>query len=157
MISYWVDYGFSFLEPSSVSWRFPIGLQILFALIILVFILGLPESPRWLVLKGRETEALTVLAALSDLEEDDEYIQNEFAVIKDTVLEMSSAGFADVFTMGKDRNLHRALLGYVAQMFQQISGINLITCEQPQSVEGIEHASGLPLSPFYLIKTHADF
>lgn len=70
---------------------------------------------------------MTVLASLSDLEEDDEYIQNEFAAIKDTVIEMSQAGFADVFTMGKDRNFHRALLGYVNQMFQQISGINLIT------------------------------
>lgn len=23
--SYWIDLGFSFLEPSSVAWRFPIG------------------------------------------------------------------------------------------------------------------------------------
>lgn len=72
MISYWIDYGCSFLEPSTISWRLPIGLQIVFALIILAFILGLPESPRWLILKGRDQEALTVLACLSDLEEDDE-------------------------------------------------------------------------------------
>ncbi len=25
MISYWIDLGFSFLEPSSVAWRFPIA------------------------------------------------------------------------------------------------------------------------------------
>jgi len=54
MLSYWIDFGFSFLEPSTVSWRFPIALQILFALIILVFIMGLPESPRWLIMKGKE-------------------------------------------------------------------------------------------------------
>jgi MFS family permease len=45
-LSYWVDFGFSFLEPSTVSWRFPIAFQIFFALILLAFILELPESPR---------------------------------------------------------------------------------------------------------------
>jgi MFS family permease len=65
-ISYWIDFGFSFLEPSSVSWRFPIAFQIVFALLILAFILELPESPRWLILKGKEDEAMQVLSALSD-------------------------------------------------------------------------------------------
>jgi len=67
MLSYWIDFGLSFAEPSEVSWRFPLAFQIFFALIILAFILELPESPRWLILKGREDEAITVLAALSDL------------------------------------------------------------------------------------------
>lgn len=66
-LSYWLDFGFSFLEPSSVSWRFPFAFQIVFAIIILVAILPLPESPRWLILKGKEDEAIEVLAALSDL------------------------------------------------------------------------------------------
>jgi hypothetical protein len=49
MISYWIDLGFSFLEPSTVSWRFPIAFQILLALIIVAVVPGLPESPRWYV------------------------------------------------------------------------------------------------------------
>ncbi|KAF2139289.1 uncharacterized protein K452DRAFT_320439 [Aplosporella prunicola CBS 121167] len=126
-LSYWIDFGFSYLEPSTVSWRFPIAFQIVFALIILIFILDLPESPRWLILKGKEDEALEVLCALNECEPGDAYIKSEFTAIKDTVLEMEQGSFRDLFTMGKDRHLHRTVLAYVNQMFQQISGINLIT------------------------------
>ena len=49
MISYWIDLGFSFLDPSTVAWRFPIAFQILLAAFVVGFIPGLPESPRWYV------------------------------------------------------------------------------------------------------------
>ncbi|KAK6003893.1 hypothetical protein QM012_008743 [Aureobasidium pullulans] len=127
MMSYWIDFGFSYLEPSTVSWRFPIALQILFALIILMFIMGLPESPRWLIMKGKEMEAMEVLCALNNKSEEDPYIVSEFAAIKDSALVMQQGGFRDLFTMDEDRNFHRVVLAYVNQMFQQISGINLIT------------------------------
>jgi Sugar (and other) transporter len=58
---------------------------------------------------------------------DDRLVRTEFIEIKDTVLEMKDHGWADLFTMGPDRNFHRVALGYVNQVFQQISGINLIT------------------------------
>ncbi|KAH0385417.1 general substrate transporter, partial [Aureobasidium melanogenum] len=127
MMSYWIDFGFSYLEPSTVSWRFPIALQILFALIILMFIMGLPESPRWLIMKGKEMQAMEVLCALNNMSEEDPYIVSEFAAIKDSALVMQQGGFKDLFTMDEDRNFHRVVLAYVNQMFQQISGINLIT------------------------------
>ena len=69
--SYWLDFGFSFLDPNTIAWRFPIGFQIFLAIIVLLFVLEFPESPRWLILKGQEDEAMSVLSALCDLPPDD--------------------------------------------------------------------------------------
>jgi MFS family permease len=118
-ISYWLDFGCSFID-SQASWRFPIAFQIVFALIILAFVLELPESPRWLILKGKEDEAMSVLGALSDLPTDDHYILSEFTAIKDTVLEMQEGGFKDLFTMDENRHFHRVVLAYVNHVFQQM-------------------------------------
>ena len=80
-----------------------------------------------LVLRGRDDEALHVLAALSNLPEDDEHVQSEFQAVKDVAFEMAKGGFRHCFQTNSNRNLHRTILGYVNQMFQQISGINIIT------------------------------
>lgn len=126
MISYWIDLGLSFAH-GSVQWRFPLAFQIVFCFFILSCVMGLPESPRWLILKGREDEARDVIAAVADLETDDPWVENEFRSIKEVALEMSKGTFADLFALDRNRSFHRTCLAYVNQMFQQISGINLIT------------------------------
>lgn len=134
-ISYWIDFGLLFTDPNPVSWRFPLAFQIFFAVIIIAFVMFLPESPRWLVLKNRENDAREVLSSLLDDDPDSTIVQNELIAIKATVLEMAKGSFRDMFTMGEDRHLHRTLLAYVNQMFQQISGINLITYYIPTLLE----------------------
>ena len=105
-----------------VAWRFPLAFQIFFALIIFGTILNLPESPRWLVMRGREEEALEVLEYLNDRPRDDPYITNEFEEVKETVIEMSKGSFRSLFDMSEYREFHRVVLAYVVQMYQQISG-----------------------------------
>ncbi|KAH9888180.1 general substrate transporter [Xylariomycetidae sp. FL2044] len=144
MVSNWVDLGFSRLD-GSISWRFPLAFQCFFCFLILIFVGRLPESPRWLVLKEREEEAKDVLAALADLPLEDKFVQNELVAIKDTVLEMSKGSFRDLFTMGKERNFHRALLGYMSQVFQQITGCNLITYYAPVICKGLGMSDFLSL------------
>ncbi|EAL89485.1 hypothetical protein KXW98_005644 [Aspergillus fumigatus] len=134
-ISYWIDFGLLFADPNEVAWRFPLAFQIFFAAIILAFVMWLPESPRWLVLKGREDEARQTLTALLGHDADETFVDTEFTAIKATVLEMSKGSFRDMFTMTEDRHFHRTVLAYVNQMFQQISGINLITYYIPVVLE----------------------
>lgn len=78
-------------------------------------------------MQGRDDEALEVLEALNEKTREDPYIQNEFRAIKATVEEMSHGSFRSLFDMTEYREFHRVVLAYVNQMFQQISGINLIT------------------------------
>lgn len=81
----------------------------------------LPESPRWLMLKGKDEEALFIISALNDLPEDHDTVQAEFQEIKDSVEESRQVGFRDLLTMGKERNFHRAALGTISQVLQQIT------------------------------------
>ena len=52
----------TFHVPSSWSWRIPSAIQALPSVIQLCLIWFIPESPRWLCSKGREEEALRILA-----------------------------------------------------------------------------------------------
>jgi hypothetical protein len=46
MTAYWVDYAMSFVQ-SEAQFRFPLALQIAFAVVTFTGLLLLPESPRW--------------------------------------------------------------------------------------------------------------
>lgn len=125
--SYWMDFAFSWLDPSSAAWRVPIAIQLIFLLVAAALLIVMPESPRWLILTGREEEALKVLSALNDLPKDSHDVRQEFLQIKDAVIEMSKGSFGSAFTMGDYRHVHRTCLAVLLQVFQQMTGINLIT------------------------------
>jgi len=132
-ISYWVDLGFFFARPNSVSWRFPLAFQIAFPLVILPFIMSLPESPRWLLKKGKRLQAAQVFSALESVPVNDVAIAERMDDIESSLKQelrkdgTSGSGTRLLVTQGKNRNFHRAMLAVFAQVIQQISGINLIT------------------------------
>nr|QKX48203.1 hexose transporter HXT1 [Puccinia striiformis f. sp. tritici] len=127
MISYWVDLAFYFTNESSVSWRMPIALQIVFAVIIMSTVLTLPESPRWLVKKGQVQQAREVFASLAGVEENHHTVEKLMKQVEDSVANCPPPSIMALFKNGKSRNFQRTTLAVVSQCFQQISGINLIT------------------------------
>jgi MFS family permease len=129
MIAYWVDYGFYFLE-GTVRWRFPVAFQSFFTIIVMIGLLFLPDSPRWLAMKGRMDEARYVTARLLGKPVDDDEVKVEIEAITEALEAQSRGGgfkYKELLTNGPSQNLRRTLLGVAAQFFQQICGINLIT------------------------------
>lgn len=84
MVAYWIDFGAHY-GPDDLSWRFPIAFQIVFGVIIVVGMVYLPESPRFLIIKGRVEDGEYVLAALGGLEVDDRETQLQKALVIDSV------------------------------------------------------------------------
>jgi len=126
-LAYWIDFAFAWLAPSSASWRVATAFQIVPAILGMCLLVFLPESPRWLILTGREQAALQTLSALNDMEPEDDDVRQEFLQIKDAILEMARGGFGVAFTMGEYRYLHRTILAFCLQIMQQFTGINLFT------------------------------
>ncbi|TFK64847.1 hexose transporter [Pluteus cervinus] len=82
IIAAWATFG-TFKLPSSWAWRLPSALQGLPSVIQICLVWFIPESPRWLVSKGREQEALQTLAYYhADGNEQDPLVEYEFQEIK---------------------------------------------------------------------------
>lgn len=71
---------------SDASWRVPLALQIFPALVLGVGMLAFPESPRFLMAKGRDDSARAALSTLRRLPGEAEVLTAEFLAIKAEVL-----------------------------------------------------------------------
>ncbi|KDQ50464.1 hypothetical protein JAAARDRAFT_141972 [Jaapia argillacea MUCL 33604] len=62
IVSTWLEYGIVNDIKGEINWRIPMATQGLPCIIVLAFVFLLPESPRWLMSRGRDEEALAILA-----------------------------------------------------------------------------------------------
>ncbi|KAL8276397.1 hypothetical protein RQP46_011195 [Phenoliferia psychrophenolica] len=127
-IAYWVDFGLSFV-PTSLNWRLPIALQVVFALGLLFGVYHLPESPRWLMHEGRHIEAQRVIAALTGDTYDSEATLLQTRLIMQSIDQSHQMGVVkkrNMFTNGPTQHFRRMLIGASSQFFQQIGGANAV-------------------------------
>ena len=103
------------------GWRWMFGLTAAPALLFLVGMTLVPESPRWLAKYGKGERARGVLAKIGG----DRYAADALADIRSTLAseEIQRVRFADLLEPGMRKVL---LLGVVLAVFQQWCGINVI-------------------------------
>lgn len=149
VVAFWITYGTRFIG-SEWSWRLPFLIQMMPGLILGAGVVFLPFSPRWLSSKGRDDEALQVLAKLRRLPSTDSRVVQEWCEIR------AEVAFAQEVSREKHPNLQaptrsnrfklevvmwtdcfkhgcwrRTLVGVGLMFFQQFVGINALIYYSP--------------------------
>ncbi|KAJ5910602.1 Sugar transporter STL1 [Penicillium tannophilum] len=127
-IAYWIDFGASY-GPPGLTWRFPIAFQIVFGLVIVVGMYFLPDSPRYLISRGKVHEGEYALAALAGCEIEDQETQLQKQLVIESIEAAGvaeGAGYRDLLTGGRTQHFRRMLIGSSSQIAQQLSGCNAV-------------------------------
>lgn len=109
----------------STGWRWMFGSGIIPSLIFIFLLLTVPESPRWLASKKRNSEALDILARINGAE----LAQQELRSIDESFNDETPFSFSDI----KGPQLKKTLvIGILLAVFSQITGINAIMYYAPE-------------------------
>jgi MFS family permease len=129
IVAAWTTFG-TFKIKNSWSWRVPSALQALPSVLQVALVLFAPESPRWLVSKGRDAEALQTLAYYhADGNDQDALVQYEFDEIKSAIdfdrTVASNVGYKSLFSTPGNRKRMRIIIAIA--FFSQWSGNGLVS------------------------------
>src|ERR1700733_9102565 len=140
LVSYWVS-------DFDNGWRWMFGSQGVPVAFLIIGLLIVPESPRWLAAKGRTARALEVLKRINGKER----AQQELDEIS-LDINSSSTGFWEVLRPYCRKPLQ---LSIILMIFSQVNGVNMILLYAPTILRdaGISFGSHAVLSavPAYLM------
>lgn len=131
---------FLFAGMGEESWRWMLGIMVIPALIFVILLRFIPESPRWLVLNNRASEAERIFAKTGE--------SNAVELVRKEQ-ERQGDGLKESLFNGKYNK--PILYAVILAMFNQLSGINAILYYAPRIFElaGFEKSEAY-LQPVYI-------
>jgi MFS transporter, SP family, arabinose:H+ symporter len=113
------------------QWRWMLGLETLPAVLYFGFLFIVPRSPRWLLMKGRENEAMDVLKKVSS---EDQAIK-DLQAVKASFVAATPKKKAPLSELFKPALRIVLFIGIVVAILQQITGINSVFFYAPMIFE----------------------
>ncbi|KAK0108694.1 hypothetical protein ONS95_003485 [Cadophora gregata] len=122
--------------PTNAAWRIPIGLFFVIPTIVLSLVWFIPESPRWLLTKGRDHEALVAFTKFRKGCITDDEITIEFESLQRGLLTIPEQGkFKELF-QGVNRKRTAIVVGM--NFFQQVTGQAFVSTYSAVFVSGLD-------------------
>ncbi|MDT0539149.1 sugar porter family MFS transporter [Croceitalea sp. P059] len=137
LIAFISNYLIGIFFNADVSWRWMLGMEGLPALIYTFMVLKIPNSPRWLLMKGHEDKK--ALNALSLLGVDRLEASNRIKEIKDALIKSATTTKEKLFS---NRFKKPLFLAFFLALFNQLSGINFVLYYAPEILERAGLGSG---------------
>jgi len=113
------------------QWRWMLGLESLPAVLYFGFLFVVPQSPRWLLMKGRDDEALDVMKKVST----EEQALQDIKAVKASFKSASDKKKAPLSELFKPALRLILTIGIVISILQQITGINSVFFYAPMIFE----------------------
>lgn len=135
LVVYFVNYGIALVGSgdwlNTTGWRYMFASEIIPAGLFLFLLFSVPETPRWLALKGRNDQAFSLLKAINN----GENVDQQWDDIKASLSEHSNgaiiaSGFLTVL-----------VIGIMLSVLQQVTGINVFLYYAPTILKGFSDSS----------------
>ena len=117
-INGWIQKSGDAAWNAAYGWRWMLAAEALPAFVFVALLFPIPESPRWLIQAGRESEARQILVRIGG----SVHAESEIAAVKE-VLQQEEGTFAELFSRHYRLPL---LIAFVLTVGAQFSGINSI-------------------------------
>lgn len=127
LIGYITSFATEYSFTDERQWKIPLGLNFVWALIVIGGLYYLPESPKYLIKKGKTTQAKQSIAKIIEKPEYDEEVSEHYEIFHKEVMEQNKVGEAtwnEIYT-GEQYQYIRFLIGVFLMSFQQLSGHTL--------------------------------
>lgn len=132
VVNYLIARGMPHAWIVSEGWRWMLASGVVPCALFLLLAPFMPESPRWLALKGQTARAQQILTRLSNAKHADRLLQEILASKSDPGAQASQRGI-----LRDARARYILLIGCAIAVLQQVSGINILLYYAPSLLQNI--------------------